>query len=235
MKPLIGISATPVIEEKASGLQVKYAVRQEYVARVMEAGGSPILLPPEADPDTMSQVLDGWIIPGGDDLDPSLWGESVHPEARLEDPHRTRMEVHLYKAAHVDMPILGICYGCQFINVMQGGSLHQHLPDILGHDSHRGDTWQAYQVEPGTILAGVLGDTSAEGKSWHHQAINHLGHDLIATAHHEDGTIEGIQGTCRPWLVGVQWHPERSDAEATPKIFSAFIEEARQYQLSKRR
>lgn len=233
MKPLIGISATPVVEEKASGPQIKYSVRQEYVMRVMEAGGSPIILPPEADPETLAQLLDGWLIPGGDDIDPSLWGESVHPEAKLEDPHRTRMEVHLFKAAHVDMPILGICYGCQFINVMQGGSLHQHLPDVLGEDRHRGDAWQSYNVVPGTILADVVGGLHAEGKSSHHQAVNHLGHDLIVTAHHEDGTIEGLQGTCRPWLVGVQWHPERSEAEATPKIFAAFIEQARRYQAEK--
>lgn len=234
MKPLIGISAVPVVQERDTGSYIRYAARSEYVQRVADAGGCPLILPPEADIETLSGLLDGWLIPGGDDIDPSLWGEELHPEASLEDKARTSMEIGLYKAVSPTLPVLGICYGCQLINVLHGGSLHQHLPDVLGGDYHRGDSWQMYKIDSGTLLAEAIQSTHAEGKSYHHQAINMLGSGLKVTAHHEDGTIEAIEGTDRPWLVGVQWHPERSDHEATPKLFAAFIEQAKRYKAEKK-
>lgn len=204
----------------------KNCLRREYVDRVVEAGGAPILIPAGADPDSVVPLLDGFLIPGGDDIDPSLWGDTLHPEARLCDPRRTLTERAIYQRLGEQIPVLGICYGCQAINVFEGGSLTQHLPDILGHDQHRGDTWQSYMIDPSSQLARLLGASHAEGKSWHHQAIQALAPALAASAHHEDGTVEAVEHQERPWVIGLQWHPERSQAEATPAIFAAFIQAA---------
>jgi putative glutamine amidotransferase len=226
--PIIGITGDS--EKGKDGRPYgKTILRREYTDRVRAAGGVPIILPPGTDPEDVAHLIDGWLIPGGDDLDPSLWGEEVHPEAELIDPERLALERGLFERISPDVPIFGICYGCQLLNVLHGGSLIQHLPDKLGHDGHRGDAWQTYAVEPGTKLAQIVGGAKAEGKSWHHQAISRLGEGLQVTARHEDGTIEGIESSTRPWMVGVQWHPERSEADASPRLFSAFVEQAKAF------
>lgn len=232
-RPLIAITMNTGAGQNPLGVpHTRYYLRTEYVERVREAGGEPFLIPPGGDVDAFKSIIDGWLIPGGDDIDPSLWGEAPHPEAGSENRDRTEAERRLYRVASQDLPILGICYGCQLLNVVQGGSLHQHLPDILGNDSHRGDPMQEYRIEPNTKLAGILG-SSASGRSWHHQAIHRLGQGLKVNAWHEDGTIEGVESTGTRWMIGVQWHPERSDAEATPKLFTAFIEAARKHREEK--
>ncbi|MCU0316858.1 MAG: gamma-glutamyl-gamma-aminobutyrate hydrolase family protein [Fimbriimonadaceae bacterium] len=211
----------------------KFVLNREYVEQVVAAGGVPVLIPPGSDPIALAEILDGWLIPGGNDLDPSLWGESLHPEAELEFAKRTETELGLWRAVSPDLPVFGICYGCQFINVARGGSLEQHLPDLVGEDRHRGDPMQTYAIKTGSKLREIIGADTASGRSWHHQAVKSLGEDLVVTATHEDGTIEALEDPGDRWIVGVQWHPERSETEDTPKLFASFIAAAAAYREAK--
>ncbi len=231
MKPVIGITCGTSENPRTGFRHGKFQLNREYVDRVVAAGGAPIVIPPGSDAETVAALLDGLIIPGGEDLDSGLWGEPLHPEASLEYTGRTETERRLIAALDPRTPILGICYGCQLINVLHGGSLSQHLPDILGDDRHRGDPIHTYKIEPGSRLAGILGE-SARGKSWHHQAIDQLGQNIRVVARHEDGTIEGIEGTTDRWLIGVQWHPERTDVPETETLFEAFMNAVRQSKMA---
>lgn len=224
-RPVIGITTGSRYEPKNSDPFGTVALRREYVDRVREAGGVPVILPPGSDGAALAAVVDGLLMSGGNDLDPALWGDKPHRQNSVEDPRRFELERAIWQYAPRGMPVLGVCYGCQCLNVLHGGSLAQHLPDLLGHDNHSGDSVQTYRVEPGTKLAGAVGG-SASGKSNHHQAVGTLGVGLRVSATHEDGTVEAVETADSRWVVGVQWHPERSDAETTTKLFAAFVAEA---------
>lgn len=229
-KPLIGISASakfPTEDPLDVGM---LTLKANYVAGVTEAGGLPILLSPRTDFSELVGLIDGWLIPGGDDIDPAVYGQDLHPKSGLIDPDRYAFERSLFEAAPPELPIFGICYGCQFLNVQRGGTLHQHVPDVVGHEDHAGGVLASYCVEPGTKTASILGATGVEGRSYHHQSVNRVGAGLAVTARHPDGTIEGLEATDRPWVVSVQWHPERTlDSEPTQKLFRAFVEAAAAY------
>jgi gamma-glutamyl-gamma-aminobutyrate hydrolase PuuD len=204
-------------------------VNWNYGQAIAEAGGVPILIPPMADMEAISKIIDGWLIPGGLDIDATRFGETNHPKVELQDPARYDGEAALYRHLDPAVPILGICYGCQFINVVRGGTLTQHLPDVVGHENHSGGTEAKHLLQP-SLLAEVTGVREIEGKSYHHQAVSTLGEGLTITSEAEDGTVEALEGTDRPWLIGVQWHPERSlEDPATRRLFDGFIAAARQF------
>lgn len=232
MKPIIAITAGVAENKRTGDPEGMVTLSRDYTRRVIDAGGAPVIVPPDCDTTALKDVIDGWLIPGGDDFDASLWGEETHPEANVGSQNRHLTEMDLYKAAPGDLPIFGICYGAQFVNIMQGGTLVQHLPDVLGHDNHRGDPIQDYKIDPESRTGQIFGK-SARGKSWHHQAVGKIGHDLKAVAWHEDGTIEAIESTNGRWFVGLQWHPERTDLPESDLPFQAFIEAARKYRESK--
>ena len=234
MKPIIGISVDCTHDPEDVRSRGKLTLNWNYAQAVAEAGGVPILIPPTADPAAIVALIHGWLIPGGGDFDAKLFGEVLHPAADLADPERTQAEMALYREIPEAMPILGICYGCQFLNVVRGGSLQQHLPDVVGHDGHRNGEPQAATITPGTLLAEVAGTDVVHGKSYHHQAVARLGDGLKINSTHADGTVEGVEATDRPWVLGVQWHPERTlEDGATRAIFEAFIAAARDYALAK--
>ncbi len=233
MKPLIGVSArfaTGVREQP----HLQTSVRRNYLDCVARAGGSPVILPPQAEPTTLVDVLDGWLIPGGNDLDSSLFAEPLHPMATLESPERIAFERGLFEAVHPEMPIFGICMGCQFLNVMLGGSLVQHLPDVTDV-VHTGGELQTYRVAPGSLLSRILPSENPTGRSYHHQACARLGEGLVASAWHQDGTIEGLEATNGRPLFAVQWHPERTkDSEDTLELFAAFVRMCYEYAVRRR-
>lgn len=234
MKPVIGITVDLYASEDPI-LGPEYKLRANYCQRIVEAGGNPIILPTLADMTEAVHLLDGWLIPGGRDIDPVHFGQERHPASELQDPSRFRTERALYEMAPAGMPILGICYGCQFLNVMRGGDIEQHIPDRTNNRVHEGGTVQQYQVAPESQTHAVLGAAVVEGRSYHHQALGQVGANLEVSARHEDGTIEAIEDI-RPdrWLFGVQWHPERSpDEAATQRLFASFIEAARRYRLER--
>lgn len=234
MKPIIGISVDCRQEPEDLRTGGKLTLNWNYAQAVAEAGGVPILIPPTADMDEIAKIIDGWLIPGGDDIDARHFGEENHPKVDLQDPARFDGEARLFKAAPKDMPIFGICYGCQFVNVMRGGNLIQHLPDVVGHESHTGGTLQGYNLESTSKVASIIGDTRIEGKSFHHQAVDRVGIGLSVTAKNEDGTIEAIEADDHPWLVGLQWHPERTLGDPkTRQIFTDFVQAAAAYRQAK--
>ena len=230
MRPIIGITVDCKQDPEDARTRGKLELNWNYAQAVADAGGVPVLIPPMADMETLAKVIHGWLIPGGDDIDAGRFGEENHPKVSLQDPARFEGEQELWRQISPGLPILGICYGCQFLNVARGGTLIQHLPDVVGHEGHTGGTLQEYQVEHGSKLESVVGSSTVSGKSYHHQAVKAVGENLRVVSKNEDGTIEAIEATDRPWVIGVQWHPERmlQDA-ATLRIFEDFVSAASRF------
>jgi putative glutamine amidotransferase len=215
MKPLIGISAYReqarwgVWDQPADLLPVHYA------RSIERAGGVPVLLPP-VDPSGAASVvarLDGLVIAGGADVDPSRYGAVTHDRTRGWRGDRDAWEIALLEAAPPGLPILGICRGMQIMAVHAGGSLDQHVPDLVGDDSHspRPGTFGEVDVDvvPGTRLAAAIGDKGAV-HCHHHQAVReHPG--FVPAARAADGTLEAMEDPAHRFRVAVQWHPETRD------------------------
>ncbi len=234
MKPIIGISGdiAPDPQERTGGRRI--CLNWNYAQAIVDAGGVPFIIAPQADMSVIGLLIDGWLIPGGNDIDAARFGEANHEKVELQEPARYEGEAKLLELLDKDVPVLGICYGCQFLNVARGGNLIQHLPDVVNHESHAGGTREIYAIGESKLRAAT-GVETIEGKSYHHQAVKELGSSLIAVAEAADGTIEAIEATDRPWMIGVQWHPERTREDpATRRLFESFVAAARQYAESKR-
>ncbi|RYG23871.1 gamma-glutamyl-gamma-aminobutyrate hydrolase family protein [bacterium] len=233
-KPIIAITVESQRDAENARTGGKFELNWNYAQMVAEAGGLPLVVPPVADMDEIAALADGWLIPGGADLDSAIWGEPLHPKAELQDGTRFEAEKRLFEALDPRVPVLGICYGCQVLNVLRGGSLEQHLPDIVGNESHSGGTMQEYAVEEDSLLARSAGTTSMQGQSYHHQAVGKVAEGMRVVAQTPDGTVEALEATDRPWTIGVQWHPERTpDDIATRRLFERFVAVADAYRMSK--
>ena len=236
MRPLIAITVESRRESENARTGGKMELNWNYAEVIAEAGGLPIVVPPVTEMREIAGVVDGWLLPGGDDLDPSLWGEPLHPKAKLQDGTRYAAERRLFDAIPESLPILGICYGCQAINVLMGGTIDQHVPDTTGHEDHAAGNLQTYDVAPDTLFSRIVESPRMEGKSYHHQAVGRTADGLKVVARSEDGTVEAVEGTSRPWLLGVQWHPERTpDDPATRRLFQRFVEAAAAYRATQKR
>lgn len=211
-------------------------VPQSYVTAVEHAGGRPLLVPPsESSVEETLDALDGLVFSGGNDLDPSLYGADAHPRTAGVVAERDRGELALLGAAlGRDMPILAVCRGSQVLNVLRGGDLVQHLPDVVGHDRHRHTPGvfadHGVELEPGTRLAGILGRRSPV-KSHHHQGFGRIGEGLRVAARAEDGTPEALEDPERRFAVGVLWHPEEGGDFA---LFRELVTEAGRYRQERR-
>ena len=235
VKPLIAITTSVEADSEGKSALGTLKLNANYVQGVIDAGGLPILLAPKTDYEQLLPLIDGWLIPGGDDIDSAEYGQSRHPKSSLIAPDRYAFESALYRAAPPDLPIFGICYGCQFVNVQHGGTLHQHVPDVVGHEEHGGGTLADYSIVAHTKLSAILGGATTSGKSYHHQAVDRLGAGLAVSARHADGTVEAVEAIDRPWVVAAQWHPERTlEAEESRRLFEAFVEAAAAYRARKR-
>ena len=209
-----------------------------YLEGVTRTGGIAVLLPPQpVDGAIAEQVigrLDGLILTGGKDVDPAAYGQQPHPATEEPANERDEWEFALLRAA-LDrrVPVLGICRGPQVINVALGGTLHQHLPDVLGHSGHRvaDATFASHtaQIAAGSRLNRLLGE-SIQTRCYHHQAIDQLGTGLVASARC-DGIVEGIESAGKDFVVGVQWHPEENLDDL--RLFAALVEAARIYATGK--
>jgi putative glutamine amidotransferase len=237
-KPIIGIPCFAMV--RADTGRPIYASNQTYAQAVAHAGGIPVLIPSLADLPDVSAIngwLDGLLLAGGSDLDPSLYGEAPAPESSAPELERDRLELDLIRLAlDQDLPILGVCRGLQVLNVARGGSLYQHIPTerpsgidhVQAGQPKRTYIAHSISVEPGSRLAGILGDglTDTGVNSFHHQAVKRLGEGLKVTAVAEDGVVEAVELADSPFVVAVQYHPEElvvTDS-GSRRLFSAFVQ-----------
>lgn len=193
-----------------------------YVRAVQRAGARAILLVADdedaADPAELLAMVDGVILSGGaSDVAPRRYGQSPHPATAAEEPGRDDLELALVRGARErDLPLLGICRGMQLLNVAYGGTLHQHLPDALGHDEHRvlPTEFARHQVriESGSLAAAVTGNETENVLSHHHQGPDAVGGGLRVTGRAtSDDTPEAIEDPTASFLLGVLWHPEEDE------------------------
>jgi len=203
------------------------------------AGGIAILLPPQpVDDDIADRALDGvdgLIITGGPDIDPAAYGQQAHPATNEPPVERDAWEFALLDAAvRRGLPVLGVCRGAQVVNTALGGTLHQHLPDLLGHTDHqKGNAvfgTSAVRIEPDTRLAALVGE-SLDAQCYHHQAIDKLGDGLIVSAQDSDGVIEAVEIPGENFVLAVQWHPEERLDDL--RLFAAVVQAAAVYATGK--
>jgi putative glutamine amidotransferase len=206
-----------------------------YFEGVTLAGGIAVLLPPQPVDEEIAQRvldgLDGLVITGGKDVDPARYGQAPHPQTDEPRHDRDAWEFALVAAAlQRRLPILGICRGAQVLNIALGGTLHQHLPDVIGHSKHQAGnavfSESRVHVEPGTRLASLLGEYSDE-QCYHHQAIAELGQGLIVSARDTDGVIEAVELPGDTFVLAVQWHPEERLSDL--RLFAAVVAAANEY------
>ena len=205
-----------------------------YLGAVQRAGGIAVLLPPDRaaleDPDPLLDPLDGLILAGGVDVGPANYGAGHGPHT--DAPHELRDAVELAlarRALERDLPLLGICRGMQVINVAAGGTLHQHLPEVVGHEGHRETlgvfTDHAVRLAEGSLAARAAGEHLHATKSHHHQGVDAVGEGFVVTGWSElDDLPEAIEHPGRRFALGVQWHPE---ADETSRLIAALVEDAR--------
>ena len=229
-RPVIGISA--YAEDARWGVWDLPAclLPQNYVDQVAAAGGAPVMLPPVPGAQAAVGRLDGLIISGGPDIEPARYGAVRGPATTIVRPGRDEAEIAFFLAAlETGVPVLGICRGMQLMNVALGGTLIQHLPDVVASEVHSPTpgTMAEHAVTVGEAgsrsrLAEILGVGTRAVPTHHHQGVEQLGGGLVATAWAEDGTIEAIELRDR-FALGVQWHPESGD---DPALFRALVETA---------
>jgi putative glutamine amidotransferase len=229
-RPVIGISAYSQQARWGSWDLPAVLLPRRYSDMVAAAGGLPVLLPPVPGVADVLDRLDGLILSGGGDVDPASYGAARDPASGPASPERDTAELELARQAlDGGVPVLGICRGLQVINVVLGGTLIQHLPDLVGHDGHSPEEARhgshKISVGPASQLARLLGRTEADVPTHHHQAADRLGAGLVPTAWADDGTVEAVElAEPAAFMVAVQWHPEAGD---DPSLFDALVAAAR--------
>lgn len=230
-RPRIGITT---YQRELDGGRERFRLPTAYVDAVRAAGGLPLLLPPgEEKPDELLELVDGVLLCGGGDLDPSLFGGNPHPAQFSVCLERDVFDLSLTRAAlERGAPLFAICRGMQVLNVALGGDLHVHLPDAVGETvchriSEDEATRHPVRLEPGSRLARVLGAATLEVTSWHHQGVARLGTGLRPVAWAGDGTVEAVELPDRPEVLAVQWHPEMELDGTGRRLFAEFVGRAR--------
>ncbi|MCW5588395.1 MAG: gamma-glutamyl-gamma-aminobutyrate hydrolase family protein [Legionellales bacterium] len=232
-KPLIGI--TSYWTENNDHLYMPKA----YIRAVRAAGGIPILISPGLlEVGELLNLIQGVIFTGGSDVNPDLYrAPSKHPALEKINHERDNAEWELAEAVlKKRLPIFAICRGAQLINVLQGGSLHQHLPDVYGETIlHRGENCKPVthqvQLHSPSILSNAYQCEAFEVHSWYHQSIDQLGQNLRVVGSCGDGVIEAYDMPDYSWLLGVQWHPELSAASdpLQQTLFDLFVKASSNY------
>jgi putative glutamine amidotransferase len=234
MRPLIGIPCYAGIHEETH--RPIYCGNRAYTHAVEAAGGVAVLIPLVHDTsilDVLVERLDGLLFAGGEDVQPSLYGEHPHHLLGAVDLHRDEIELALANwAIERDMPTLGICRGMQLLNVALGGSLYQDIGAQVESSfkhSHKDQprNWIAHtiEIEPGSQMERILGANEVWVNSLHHQAVKQPGKGVIISGHAEDGVAELLEVPNRRFMVAVQGHPEEIYTHETvwSRVFSAFV------------
>lgn len=209
----------------------------DYVRALSEAGARVVIVPPDlVDADVVAR-LDGLVLAGGSDVDPARYGAQRLPTTDAPNVERDAGELLLYEAAlGRGMPVLGICRGLQLMAIAGGGTLHQHLPDVVGSSAHgrAAGTFSSHEATfaAGSLAARAVGGTAATVNSSHHQAVADPAR-LTVTGWAADGVIEAAEDPAAPFVLGVQWHPEASpEDEVSRRVFEAFVGAAREFAAS---
>ncbi|WP_120502368.1 gamma-glutamyl-gamma-aminobutyrate hydrolase family protein [Roseovarius sp. EL26] len=235
MRPIIGITThAPNDQVVQDALYNRhYTSPALYVDAVRRAGGVPVLLPPDvSDVTEWLELADGFVVSGGTDIDPTLYGgDPGHPSLFPASPKRDQSELDLTRALleQRNKPALFVCRGMQMMNVALGGTLHEDIKSALGQDIHRGAdglwTQQEVQVEEASNLYRVMQAQAPAPYSGHHQGIKDVAEGLVVSASAADGIVEALEVPDHPYLIGVQWHPEMSaDREACQqRLFDGLI------------
>ena len=215
-----------------------YASRRNYSDSVVLAGGIPLFLPHNLNMiEEFIEIVDGIIITGGDfDVDPKIYGEKINSDKVSTKNDRTEFEFEiLKKAIKFSIPVLGICGGQQLLNVVLGGTLIQHIPDVIkgkiNHEQTNPRDEPSHQVNiiKNTKLHKIINADNMFVNSAHHQAVKKLGKNLIVNCSTEDGVIEGIENPNAEFCLGVQWHPEFLIDKKDIEIFKSLIESSKKF------
>ena len=241
MRPLIGISCSmgqaiySMTQDNVPQLQ--HRLGDNYVKAVMEAGGIPVLLPNSTDLSCVEEIaagLDGFLLSGGGDVDPALFGQRATAQLGAVTPRRDDFELALarYLLNETDKPVLGICRGIQVMNVAMGGTLHIDLPsdgklchslsmyprNVRSHD---------IRIAPQTRLEAIMEGVTGRVNSFHHQAIRDIAECFKVSAVSEDDVVEAVEMAGDRFVVGVQWHPEElTEFPEARNLFRSFVEAA---------
>lgn len=234
--PLVGVTTSITVDQTPERAYVNSA----YLHAVQQAGGVPVLLPPQLSKSSLERLvrgLDALLLTGGGDVDPGSFGEAPHPTLYDVAPSRDALETQVtHMALEKKTPLLAICRGIQVLNVALGGSLHQDVATDPGtqiqhsQKEARDQTTHKVTVTPRSRLGRVLGSEDIEVNSFHHQVIKSLGRGLVPVAWAPDRLIEGVElDDDSRWVVGVQWHPEHlvGSSEPARRLFSALVTAAR--------
>lgn len=232
MKPIIGLTASMEID----GMEYKMNLRN--VRAIEQAGGIPIILPYYSDYQEIGAFLDkldGLYLPGGYDIDPSLFQEEPNPNLGTIIPERDRLEKEIIPHfLEKDKPVLGVCRGCQILNVTTGGTMYQdlasqYLKPLIQHTQkaafhHRSHT---VKITPSSLLEMLVQAEEIKVNSYHHQANRSLGKGFIVSAAAADGVMEAFESETHRFVLGVQWHPEgmiHLENDPSLAIYQGFIE-----------
>ncbi len=240
MKPLIGITAAHRATE--DGRLVYSMVYMPNIISVERAGGIPVTIPSGLNNDTLRELyerVDGVLLPGGGDVDPSYYNAERHPKTGNIDDKRDAAELIVARwAVEDDCPLFGICRGVQTMNVALGGTLIQDIDTLIDteivHDTPtdlpRDHLMHGVDIVSSSRLADIIGEKTVTVNSHHHQSIEQPGPYLNITAHAPDGVIEAIEMPHKHFVLGVQWHPEDlGDSATTQRLFGAFVEAAGEF------
>ena len=219
-RPLIGLCTALERARWTVWDQEAFLLSRSYADAIREGGGVTIMVPPDPwlveHPDDVLDAVDGLVLAGGADIDPSTYGAERHPATINTRPERDVVEVALARRAlERDLPLLGICRGMQLLNVALGGTLIQHLPDDVGHTDHRrslgsfDNADHDVRLAEGSLAARAAGEILHTTRSHHHQGVDRLGEGLVATGWSViDDLVEAAEVPGRAYALGVQWHPE---------------------------
>lgn len=236
--PLVGLTTTSVARG-GSHNRPQVLLYSAYIRALEASGLAPVLLTPHHGARSVESLLEhcgGLVLSGGEDVDPRRYGEEPHPQLGSVAPERDEMEMAaLSYALERSLPVFAICRGIQVLNVFLGGTLYQDLgaqyPTELRHaqDAPWSDRTHRVTVHDDSILRKIVGTGELLINSFHHQAIRAVAPGLRVTAVAEDGLVEAVEATQHPWVVGVQWHPERHEAHAPDsdpdrRLFAAFAD-----------
>lgn len=233
MKPVIGLTSYRQRGQTGVWDTEMAMLPAFYLEGVSRAGGLAVILPPQqiddSDATALLAGLDGLIVTGGRDVESSRYGQSSHQSAEKPDRLRDLLEDRLIEAAiESNLPFLGICRGSQILNVNRGGTLIQHLPDVVGDNRYQpgGGNFahMTMDVQVGSRLATIFGSSVQNAALYHHQAVDEVGEGLRVSAYSPDGIIQAIELDDHPFGIAVQWHPEQTLDDL--RLFEALVRAA---------